>query len=294
MYRRFCELINRTPDRVKALEDLPFLPIRFFKEQKILTGDASYEKEFCSSGTTGQVGSRHFVKDLQLYEQSFLQGFRQFYGDVTNYCVLALLPSYLERDNSSLVYMFERLIAESQHPDSGFYLHNYGALVDKLVQLEAVEQPTILVGVSFALCDLVEQYSLTLKHTIVMETGGMKGKRPEMTKPALHQKLSEGFGLASIHSEYGMTELLSQAYSFGDNIFETPPWMRILIRDIHDPLTIIEGEKSGGINIIDLANIHSCAFIATDDLGKVYDNQQFEVLGRLDHSEVRGCNLMVQ
>ncbi len=294
VYQQFCKLLNKTPDNVKTLEDIPFLPISFFKEQAILTGDEAFEKIFCSSGTTGQMTSKHFVKDLSLYEQSFRLGFQTFYGNPSDYCILALLPTYLEREDSSLVYMFQHLIEQSEHPDSGFYLNNYADLAEKLKTLETKQQPTILIGVSFALCDLVEQFNLKLQHTIVMETGGMKGKRPEMTKPELHQKLKAGFGVNSIHSEYGMTELLSQAYSFGDNIFETPPWMKVMIRDLHDPLTIVNARKTGGINVIDLANQHSCAFIATEDLGKTDENERFEVLGRVHASDVRGCNLMIQ
>jgi hypothetical protein len=237
--------------------------------------------------------SRHLVTDVTLYEQSFRKAFSQFYGNIEDYAVLALLPSYLEREGSSLIYMAEDLIQGSNNPHSGFYLHNYDELIEKLVSLDAEGQNVLLIGVTYALLDLIEKQSFNLKNTIVMETGGMKGRRREMIREELHEVLCKGFGVSEIHSEYGMTELLSQAYSLGDGIFECPPWMDILVRDTEDALAYIDHGKTGGINVIDLANINSCSFIATQDLGKKYPNHSFEVLGRFDNSDIRGCNLMV-
>jgi len=237
--------------------------------------------------------SKHLVTDLTLYEQSFRKAFSQFYGNIEDYVVLALLPSYLERDGSSLIYMVNDLIESSNHPESGFYLNNYDELIHKLIELDSSGQNVLLIGVTYALLDLVEKQSFQLKNTIVMETGGMKGKRKEMIREELHAVLCDGFGVPNIHSEYGMTELLSQAYSLGNGIFECPPWMSILIRDTEDALTHVDFGKTGGINVIDLANINSCSFIATQDLGKKYPNHSFEVLGRFDASDIRGCNLMV-
>ncbi len=292
VYRRFCQLLNVNPETVSELKQIPFLPIQFFKTEKILTTGLYPEKTFNSSGTTGTVTSQHKVADLEYYETSFLKTFQQFYGDAKEFVVLALLPSYLEQGGSSLVYMADRLISESNNPDSGFYLNNIAELIEKLKKLEAKGQKTILLGVSYALLDLIEKQKFKLKHTIVMETGGMKGRRKEMIKSELHDMLTEGFGVEKIHSEYGMTELLSQAYSKGEGIYECPPWMKILTRDTEDALTYITG-KTGGLNIIDLANTHSCSFIATQDLGKLHPNSTFEVMGRFDNSDIRGCNLMV-
>ncbi|MBC7494791.1 MAG: acyl transferase, partial [Flavobacterium sp.] len=239
------------------------------------------------------ITSSHFVTDVTLYEQSYSQAFNQFYGNIENFVVLALLPSYLERSGSSLIYMVSDLIKKSQNPESDFYLNNYDELITKLLLLDKRGQNVLLIGVTYALLDLIEKQNFKLKHTIVMETGGMKGKRKEMIREELHQILCDGFGVSTIHSEYGMTELLSQAYSLGDGIFECPNWMHVLIRDTEDAFSYVANQKTGGINVIDLANINSCSFIATQDLGKKYDNQSFEVLGRFDHSDIRGCNLMV-
>ncbi|MEL6304419.1 MAG: acyl transferase, partial [Bacteroidota bacterium] len=247
---------------------------------------------FESSGTTGSVTSKHFVTNISLYQESFRRAFRQFYGDPKDLCILALLPSYLERTGSSLVFMVDDLINSSAHPLSGFYLHDLKALQQKLMELEASQTPTLLIGVSFALLDLAEQFPTPLKHITIMETGGMKGKRKEMIREELHQELRNAFQVQHIHSEYGMTELLSQGYSKGNGIFETPPWMKVLIRDPEDPLSLQANGKSGGVNVIDLANLHSCAFIATQDLGKVHSDGSFEIIGRFDHSDIRGCNLM--
>ncbi|WP_225035323.1 acyl transferase [Winogradskyella sp. SM1960] len=292
VYRSFCDLINKHPADVKQVTDIPFLPIQFFKSHTVLSTSLDIQKTFSSSGTTGNNTSKHFVSDLNLYEESYLNAFKHFYGNIEDYVVLALLPSYLERDGSSLIYMVNDLIEKSNQTESGFYLNNLDELVNTLKSLEAKKQKTLLIGVSFALLDLVEAHQLQLKHTIIMETGGMKGRRKEIIRQELHKILKTGFGVNQIHSEYGMTELLSQAYSKGNGVFECPPWMKILTRDTEDALTIQPLHKTGGINVIDLANINSCSFIATQDLGKVYNNGQFEVIGRFDNSDIRGCNLM--
>ena len=292
-YREFCNHLNRTPDNVKTLDKIPFLPISFFKSHKILSSKDEIKATFTSSGTTGQTTSNHFVTDLSIYERSYNQAFRLFYGDNSNYTVLALLPSYLEREGSSLIYMVNDLIAQSNNPNSGFYLNDLDALLLKLKEQENNGEQILLIGVTYALLDLLEKEKIQLKNTIIMETGGMKGRRKEIIREELHQILTDGFGVQNIHSEYGMTELLSQAYSLGNGIFECPPWMQVLIRDPEDALTYKNNGNTGGINVIDLANINSCSFIATQDLGKKYDNQTFEVLGRFDHSDIRGCNLMV-
>lgn len=292
VYRSFCDLLYRHPSDVKHLRDIPFLPIQFFKTHEVLSSRNIVEKSFTSSGTTGSVTSKHLVTDLSIYEESYLKGFQHFYGNVEDYVVLALLPSYLEREGSSLIYMVEDLIQKSKHPKSGFYLNNLQDLSETLKKLEAKGQKILLIGVSFALLDLVEQFQFNLKHTIVMETGGMKGRRKEIIRQELHDRLKAGFGVNQIHSEYGMTELLSQAYSKGNGLFKCPPWMKILTRDTEDALTLLPPNKTGGINIIDLANINSCAFIATQDLGKTYENNLFEIIGRFDNSDIRGCNLM--
>ncbi len=293
IYRKFCDFLSTDVTQVKTLEQIPFLPIEFFKSEKILSTKNPVEITFTSSGTTGTLTSSHLVTDLSIYEQSFRKGFSEFYGNIENYVVLALLPSYLEREGSSLVYMVEDLIRRSHNAESGFYLHNYDELIKTLIRLDSSGQNIILIGVTYALLDLVEQQQFRLKNTIIMETGGMKGKRKEMIREELHTILQNGFGTHTIHSEYGMTELLSQAYSLGNGLFSCPPWMQILVRDSEDALTILENGKTGGINVIDLANINSCSFIATQDLGRKYDTGNFEVLGRFDNSDIRGCNLMV-
>jgi hypothetical protein len=272
---------------------IPFLPISFFKTHKIIENQAFADVIFSSSGTTGIDNSQHFVQNVKLYEESYLKGFEQYYGDINDYCILALLPNYLERQGSSLIYMVEDLIKKSNHPESGFYLYEHGQLEEKLNRLKANKQKTILIGVTYALLDFVENFPINFPELVVMETGGMKGRRKEMIREELHQTLCEGFGVSEIHSEYGMTELLSQAYSKGNGIFETLPWMKVLIRDTNDPLTFLSNGKTGGINVIDLANINSCSFIATQDLGKIHTDNTFEVLGRFDNSDIRGCNLMV-
>ncbi|PKD20667.1 acyl transferase [Salegentibacter salinarum] len=293
VYREFCELLNRNPGNVATLEEIPFLPIEFFKKKKVVSGTNSEEIIFTSSGTTGATTSKHYVTNLKVYEQSFLKAFEIFYGKPEEMVVLALLPSYLERQGSSLIYMADRLIKLSKHPESGFYLNDLESLQNKLTALDKSEKKTLLLGVSFALLDLVENYDFNLKNTTIMETGGMKGRRKEMIREELHQVLSKGFGIEKIHSEYGMTELLSQAYSKGDGIFNTPPWMKILIRDAEDALSYLPAHKTGGINVIDLANFNSCSFIATQDLGRKIQENQTEILGRFDNSDIRGCNLLL-
>ncbi len=292
VYSVFCEYLGRTQNNVTSLKDIPFLPIGFFKSKKVVSSKNIEQSIFSSSGTSGQIASKHYVTDILLYEKSYLKGFGTFYGNVSDYCILALLPSYLERSGSSLIYMVDDLIKKSNHPDSGFYLDEIDVLVEKLISLDSQGKKILLIGVSFALLDLVEKHQLNLKNTIVMETGGMKGRRKELIREELHDILKKGFGTKTIHSEYGMTELLSQAYSQGNGIFKTPPWMKILIRDTEDPLTLQKMGKTGGVNVIDLANINSCSFIATQDLGKKYEDESFEILGRFDHSDIRGCNLM--
>lgn len=293
VYRKFCDFMNVDVTQVKTLEQIPFLPIQFFKSERVLSDEKPVEITFTSSGTTGIQTSSHYITDVSLYEQSYLQGFSEFYGNIEDYVVLALLPSYLEREGSSLIYMVEDLIQKTNNQESGFYLHNYDELIEKLIYLDDSGQNILLIGVTYALLDLIEKQQFNLKNTIIMETGGMKGKRKEMIREELHSVLQKGFGVDAIHSEYGMTELLSQAYSLGNGVFDCPSWSQILIRDTEDPLTIIENNKIGGINVIDLANINSCSFIATQDLGKKYENGSFEVLGRFDNSDIRGCNLMV-
>lgn len=293
VYKEFCSYLGRNPENVSQLSEIPFLPIEFFKSKTILTGNEKPQISFSSSGTTGSITSQHQVTDLHLYEQSYLKAFAHFYGDIEEYCVLALLPSYLERQGSSLIYMVDDLIKKSGHSASGFYLDELDSLKNKILQLDASGSKVLLIGVSFALLDFSEKHAIQLKNTVVMETGGMKGRRKELIRTELHKILKQGFGVDKIHSEYGMTELLSQAYSKGNGIFKTPGWMKILIRDTEDPFTFQENSKTGGINIIDLANTNSCSFIATQDLGKRYQDNSFEILGRFDHSDVRGCNLMV-
>jgi phenylacetate-coenzyme A ligase PaaK-like adenylate-forming protein len=297
VYSKYLSGLGIVPSTISEIEQIPFLPIEFFKSHPVITGKhlpENQEQIFTSSGTTGIIQSKHYVTDVSVYEKSYLEAFRLFYGDIEKQCVLALLPSYLERNGSSLIYMAEDLIRKSKHPDSGFYLNNYDELILKLKELESRGQKIILLGVTYALLDLIEKEKFHLKNTIVMETGGMKGKRKEMVREELHEILCEGFGLNVIHSEYGMTELLSQAYSKGNGIFNCPPWMKIMIRDTNDPFSFLPHTRSGGINIIDLANINSCSFIATQDLGKTFPDNSFEVLGRFDNSDIRGCNLLIQ
>jgi len=293
IYKEFLSLLNISPMNIRKIEEIPFLPIQFFKSHRIVSNHKKEETVFLSSGTTGMTPSKHFVTDLSIYQESYLKGFEKFYGKPEEYHILALLPSYLERSGSSLIYMVDDLISKSRSEHSGFYLHNFDELNEKILYLEKKKEKTLLIGVSYALLDFTEKYQFSLKNTLVMETGGMKGQRKEMVKEELHKTLCQNFGVDKIHSEYGMTELLSQAYSKGDGIFQTPPWMKILIRDTEDALTLLPYGRTGGINIIDLANINSCSFIATQDLGKAHSDNTFEVVGRFDSSDIRGCNLMV-
>ncbi|HSN48256.1 MAG TPA: hypothetical protein VLR29_05805 [Flavobacterium sp.] len=293
VYQDFCDFLKTDVQRVKSLEQIPFLPIQFFKSHNVVSNENAAQFTFTSSGTTGTATSKHFVTDVSLYEESYRKGFSQFYGNIEDYVVLALLPSYLEREGSSLIYMVEDLIQMTTNPESGFYLHNHEELIEKLTRLDNSGQNVILIGVTYALLDLIEKHPFHLQNTIIMETGGMKGRRKEIIREELHAQLCKGFGVTAIHSEYGMTELLSQAYSLGNGVFECPSWMQILIRDTEDALTYVNSGKTGGINVIDLANINSCSFIATQDLGKKNPNNSFEVLGRFDNSDIRGCNLMV-
>ncbi len=296
VYQKYCNFLNKSPQNVGKITQIPFLPVEFFKTQRVYAAQSAPEIVFTSSGTTGLQTSKHPVADIQLYEQSFIRSFERFFGKVNNYCILALLPAYLERQGSSLIYMVENLIRLSSHPKSGFYLYNHNELIDTLQTLEAQQTPVILFGVSFALLDLAEKFprNFKLKHTTVIETGGMKGRRKEMIRTELHEILKQAFGVEYIASEYGMTELLSQAYMTADNHFTAPPWMKIFIRDVNDPFTFLPDGKTGGINIIDLANIYSCSFIETKDLGKKLSSNTFDVLGRFDNSDIRGCNLLVQ
>jgi len=293
VYKHFLSLLKVDILEIKNISQIPFLPIQFFKSHKIISSNNEIQETFLSSGTTGNTQSKHYVTDISIYEKSFSLGFSNFYGSIENYTVLALLPSYLERNGSSLIYMANDFIEKSKNSKSGFYLNNLDELAKTLIILDKSNEKTLLIGVSFALLDIIENYKFKLKNTVIMETGGMKGRRKELIREELHQILKDGFGVQNIHSEYGMTELLSQAYSKGNGIFECPPWMKILTRDTEDALTILPEGKSGGINVIDLANINSCSFIATQDLGKTYTNGTFEVLGRFDNSDIRGCNLMV-
>ncbi len=295
VYQKYVNELGIDPDSVNSAEMIPFLPIEFFRNQRVITGDKKVEIIFVSSGTAGVIPGKHYVTDLRLYEESFLRSFRINYGDPEGYLICALLPSYTDREGSSLVYMADNLIKRSSHPDSGFYKNNIDDLLKVIDEARGLNKKILLLGVSFALVDLAEIYSPDLSGVIVMETGGMKGRRKEITRQELHSFLKEEFNVHSIHSEYGMTELMSQAYSKGDGLFYSPPWMKVMIRDPHDPLfCYVETGKAGGINIIDLANINSCSFIATGDLGRVHQDYGFEVLGRFDSSDIRGCNLLME
>ncbi len=292
IYRLWVDGLNIKPESILDFKQIPFLPIQFFKSHEIFCGHPVPQVKFISSGTTETGNSAHFIKDISLYEQSFNKGFSLSFGNPENFHILALLPSYLERTGSSLVYMMEHLIKASKDEHSGFYLHDFQALHEKLKILKASDKKTMLWGVSYALLDFCEEFPMDFPDLLIIETGGMKGKREEMIRQQLHSSLCKGFGVNSIASEYGMTELLSQAYSLGNGIFKCPPWMKIRIRDVYDPLSHINSHRNGAINIIDLANLHSCSFIATDDIGVLHEDQSFEVLGRTDNSDIRGCNLL--
>jgi hypothetical protein len=292
VYNKWVNALNINIGAITEISDIPFLPVSFFKTDKVITGNVEAEHVFESSGTTQTINSRHFVRELDLYTHSFIEGFRKFYGNPQDWCIIGLLPSYLERKGSSLVMMVEELIKLSGNSDSGFYLYEFEKLANVLQELEARKQKTLLVGVTFALLDFAEQFPLNLEFTTIMETGGMKGRRTEMVREEVHAILKGQFNVPAVHSEYGMTELLSQGYSFGEGIFNTVPWMKVLVRDEDDPLLVTEKGR-GLINVIDLANIYSCSFIATDDVGRIFDDSSFEVLGRRDNSDIRGCSLMV-
>jgi phenylacetate-coenzyme A ligase PaaK-like adenylate-forming protein len=293
VYKRYIELLGKSSASISHIHDIPCLPVSIFKTHKVLSSSESGKIIFRSSGTSGSAASKHYVEP-GIYEDCFLKCFEMFYGKPHNYCILALLPSYLERGDSSLIYMAKRLIGMTSGSDSGFYLDDMGMLAETLMRLEDAGEKIILLGVSFALLELAEKFDISLQNTIVMETGGMKGRRKELTREELHGILKSRFGVKVIHSEYGMTELLSQAYSKGEGKFLCPPWMKILIRDPYNPLSYLNGERNGGVNIIDLANIDSCAFLETGDLGRSYPDGHFEILGRFDHSDLRGCNLLVE
>jgi len=293
IYQKYCNTRKINPNDVSTLEAIPFLPIQFFKRFHIYNKTIKPQITFTSSGTTSENTSSHYVCDIEIYKKSFLEGFSAFYGNPSDYSILALLPSYLEREGSSLVFMVEELIERSKLNGSGFYLHNMDDLFEKLKTNERDNKKTLLIGVSFALLEFAEKFSFPLKNTIFMETGGMKGRGKELTRTDLHDIFTKQFSLQDIHSEYGMTELLSQAYSTGNGIFTCPSWMKILIRDMYDPFSYLPNDNKGGINIIDLANIHSCSFIETQDMGVITKDGFFEVSGRIDNSDIRGCNLLI-
>ncbi len=299
VYQQFCKTLKILPEDVSHINNIPFLPIQFFKSRPIKSTNFAPSAIFQSSGTTGAKNSRHFVKDISLYEESFLTGFTMFYGDISQYCIMGLLPSYQERGNSSLVYMVNELIRRSDSPGGGFYLHQDELLFNNIKTNEKAGKKTLLIGVTYALLDFAAKYPTTLRHTIVMETGGMKGRGKELTREEVHHLLKERLGINEVHSEYGMTEILSQAYSAGNGRFDSPPWMKILVRAEDDPFDVSSSETTAGkfiagaINVIDLANLYSCAFIATDDVARLYPDGSFEVLGRMDNSDIRGCGLMI-
>ncbi len=294
VYKAFTDSLNINVEAVKLYSQIPFLPIEFFKTQDILCNEKKDDFiVFTSSSTTSQTPSKHIVSDISVYESSFTKGFDLNYGKPSDFVILALLPNYLERKGSSLVYMFDKLIKLSNKVESGFFLDDYDKLIETLKNLKQKKSKTILIGVTYALLDLADKGIILDDNFIIMETGGMKGRREELLKEELHQLLNQKFGVSTIHSEYGMTELLSQAYSKGEGIFVCPPWMKVLVRDIDDPLSYVKENKTGGLNIIDLANVNSCSFIATQDLGRMKNSNEFELMGRFDNSDVRGCNLMI-
>lgn len=294
LYARYLSLLGVQPETITRVADIPFLPIEFFKGHRIISSDRQAEVVFSSSGTTGSIQSKHYVADVTVYERSFREAFEKFYGTPKDMAVLALLPSYSEREGSSLIYMVDDLISQSRYPLSGYFLYNHDDLRNALHELKHNEVKTILIGVTYALLDFVGKHHVDFPALTVMETGGMKGKRRELIREEVHDQLCNGFHVSHIHSEYGMTEMLSQAYSMGNGRFRCPPWMTISIRDTNDPFTMLPQGRTGAVNVIDLANRYSCAFIATQDLGKIHRDGSFEVLGRFDQSDVRGCNLLVQ
>lgn len=292
IYQAYLRQLNIQPEKIHQVIDIPFLPIHFFKTHAVYDHTQHQPKlVFESSGTTGQIPARHEIVDPTVYEKSFTLGFKQRWGPPTDHCILGLLPSYLERSHSSLVYMVKHLMSQSGHPSNGFYLHDHQKLSDTLANLEREGQATILFGVTYALLDFAEDFPIQLQHTQIIETGGMKGRKQEMTREEVHEKLKKQFNLNQIHSEYGMSELMSQAYTKADGNFACPPWMRLLVRDVNDPFDI-QTDGRGAINIIDLANLHSCSFLATEDVGEVFQDGRFVIQGRMDASEIRGCSLM--
>lgn len=293
VYKEYVDLIGVNVSSIKNYTQIPFLPISFFKSHQV-TSSLTSQKTFKSSGTTQSTRSKHYVADLKIYEQSFVMAFEQFFGKTEELVILALLPSYQEQGDSSLIYMTDYLIKKSNNSTSGYFLNEPQKLTDTILKLEQQKQKYVLFGVSYALLDFIEAQNFNLQFGTVIETGGMKGRRKELTKEELHETLAKGFGTQNISSEYGMTELLSQGYSKQNQLFQTPPWLKVLIRDTVDPFTLIGNDKTGLINVIDLANINSCSFIATDDLGKTFHDNTFKILGRYDNSDVRGCNLLVQ
>ena len=291
IYHRYCDLLNIDVGMINYIEDIPFMPVEFFKSHKVICDDMDAEVVFTSSSTTGTIPSSHYVADTSIYRKAFLSGFNQFYGAPEKFCILGLLPAYLERTGSSLVYMVDELIRQSKHKLSGFFLNNQQELYDRICQLESNAEKYILICVSFALLDFAEKYNVKINNGIVMETGGMKGRRKEIVRSELHEILMKSFGLKKIHSEYGMTELLSQAYSQGDGIYQCSNTMKVLVRETHDPLSV-QRKGTGAINVVDLANIFSCCFLQTSDLGKVFEDGTFSISGRFDNADIRGCNLM--
>lgn len=293
IYAKYLELLNKKANQISSVDEIPFLPVQFFKTHQVIAGNFIPEIIFESSSTTGTGVSKHLVANTNIYLASLHNSFMHFYGNPRDYCFLCLLPSYLERGSSSLVYMCNELINKSVYKQSGFYLNNYQELATVLDENNAKGVKTILLGVTYALLDLAEQFPQNLPNLIIMETGGMKGKREELLREQIHKKLQQAFGCNAIHSEYGMTEMLSQAYSFKNGFYKCPPWLRISTYQLNDPFTRCKHEETGGIQIIDLANMNSCAFLQTHDIGKTHANETFEVLGRIDYSDLRGCNLLV-
>ena len=295
VYGKYLSLLDISVDQISKWQEIPCLPIEFFKSHEVISGEWKPQPDqvFESSATTGTITSKHYYKDISWYNRSFIEGFKDVYGDPKNWCILALLPNYLERENSSLITMTKALIDLTEHESSGFYLYDHGALRRQLETNEKVGMPTLLIGVSFALLDFSANLTGDFKHLTVMETGGMKGRRKEIIRSELHRELAKGFGSAPIHSEYGMTELFSQAYSTQNQRFNCPPWMQVRLTQIDDPFGSVDPGRNGRINVIDLANVQSCSFVATSDIGRMYKDGTFEVLGRFDHSEQRGCNLLL-
>lgn len=292
IYRAFCDALKRNSTNVSLLKDIPFLPVQFFKTHAVIAEGIAPEKVFESSTTSGSVPSKHYVTDLELYETSFQKSFNLFYGDVSNYAVLALLPSYMERGTSSLLMMAHDFIGKSKYTESCFIADDFEGLYQKLITLKEKKAKILLLGVTYALLDFAAQFQIDLSDAVIMETGGMKGRRAEITREEVHAILKNAFCVSNIHSEYGMTEMLSQAYSKANGIYQSPPWMRVVLRDIYDPLNLDFHNKTGAVNVIDFANYYSCSFIATNDLGKMHVDGSFEILGRMDNAEIRGCNLM--